>query len=64
MAAMNKPINRGKAQLPLTILIFLESIVILLRSLHVISKAWTLAAFFVVIIPFATLKAFADFRQS
>jgi hypothetical protein len=63
MAGMKK-ISRGKAQLPLTILIFLEGIVFLLRGLHIISTGWTLAAFFLVIIPCATLKAFADFRRS
>jgi hypothetical protein len=47
----------------MTILILLEGLVLSLRGLHVISTGWTVAAFFVVIIPFATLKAFADFRQ-
>jgi hypothetical protein len=64
MAGMKKPISGGKAQLPLTMLILFESGVIALRSLHIISTGWTLILFFVVIIPFATLKAFAEFRQS
>jgi len=47
----------------MTVLILLEGLVLSLRGLHVISTGWTVAALFVVIIPFATLKAFADFRQ-
>jgi len=49
--------------LPLTILILLEGVVLSLRGFHVISTGWALAALFVVIIPGATLKAFADVRQ-
>ena len=60
---MTKPINHGRAQWSLTLSIILEGVVLSLRGLHVISAGWTVAAFFVVIIPFATLKAFADYRQ-
>jgi len=60
---MTPPINRGRTQLPLTILILLEGVVLSLRGFHVISTGWALAALFVVIIPGATLKAFADVRQ-
>jgi len=63
MAGMANPPTRGRAQMSLTILILLEATVLLLRGLHLISTAWTVAAFFLVIIPFATLKAFADFRK-
>ena len=63
MADMANPINRGRAQLPMTILILIDGLVLVLHAYHVISTAWTVAAFFVVIIPFATLKAFADFRR-
>jgi hypothetical protein len=55
--------NLGKAQLPLTIVIFLEGLVLGLHALHIISTTWTVIAFFAVIIPFATLKAFVDFRN-
>jgi hypothetical protein len=47
----------------MTILLLIEGLVLVLHAYHVISTAWTVAAFFVVIIPFATLKAFADFRK-
>ena len=60
---MTNPINGGGSQWPLTILILLEGLVLSLRGLHIISMGWAVTAFFVVIIPFATLKAFADFRQ-
>jgi FtsH-binding integral membrane protein len=63
MAGMTNPINRDRLQWPVTILILLEGLVLSLLGLHVISTGWAVAAFFVVIIPFATLKAFADFRQ-
>ena len=64
MAGVNEPISRGKARLPLTAAILLEGIVIALRSHHLISTGWTLAAFFGVIFPLVTLKKFADFRRS
>lgn len=60
---MTTPTNRGRSQWPLTILVLLEGLVLSLLGLHLISKGWAVAAFFVAIIPFATLKAFADFRQ-
>jgi hypothetical protein len=63
MAGMTSPIHRGRSQWPLTILILLEGLVLVLRGFHVMSSNWAVAAFFMVIIPFATVKAFVDFRQ-
>ena len=63
MADMANPISRGGSQWPLTILILSEGLVISLRSLHVIPTSWAVGAFFVVIVPFATLKVFTDSRQ-
>jgi hypothetical protein len=62
MAGMKSPIN-GRFPPPPTILLIFAGLVLSLRGLHVISADWTVAAFFLVIIPFAILKAFADFRQ-
>ena len=55
--------HKARTQWPLTLLVLLEGLVLGLHALHALSAGWTVAAFFVVIIPFATLKAFADFRQ-
>jgi hypothetical protein len=63
IAGMTNPINRGRPQGPLTILILLEGLVLILRGFHVMSSNWAVAAFFMVIIPFGTVKAFVDFRQ-
>jgi hypothetical protein len=60
---MEKTVNRGKTQMPMTILILLQSIVLLLWHFHIISNGWTVGIFFLVLIPFATLKAFSDFRK-
>ena len=61
---MKEPITPGKTQWPMTILLLFEGVVLGLWGLHIISKGWTRLAFFVVIIPFATLKAFTDFRRT
>jgi hypothetical protein len=44
-------------------LILLEGLILSLCGLHVIPSSWAIAAFFAIIIPFATLKAFADFLR-
>ena len=60
---MNEPANKGKRQRVMTLLILLEGVVLALYGFHVISKTWTVALFFFLIIPVATLKAFADYRS-
>jgi hypothetical protein len=55
--------NRSGLQWPLTILILLEGVVLSLLGLHVIPSSWAFTAFFMVIIPFGTVKAFVDFRR-
>lgn len=55
--------NRGKTQLLLSIAIFTECLVIGLHSLHLISTAWTVIAFFAVVIPFGTIQAFSNSRN-
>jgi hypothetical protein len=56
-------IRQSRSQWPLTILILLEGLILSLCGLHVIPSSWAIAAFFAIIIPFATLKAFADFLR-
>jgi FtsH-binding integral membrane protein len=55
--------SRSGLQWPLTILILIEGVVLSLLGLHVIPASWAVAAFFIVIIPFGTVKAFVDFRR-
>ena len=61
---MSRSAVKAKRQWIMTLLILFEAVVIGLRGLHVISTTWTVALFFVVIIPFATLKKFADCRSA
>jgi hypothetical protein len=55
--------SRARTQWMLTIAGIVSAIAVGLRASHVISTGWFLAAVFAVVIPLATLKAFADFRQ-
>lgn len=60
---MPDPTNRSRNQWLLTMLVLMEGVVLSLRGLHIVSTGWTVSLFFLVIIPIATLKAFADFRR-
>ena len=48
---------------PMAILLLLEALVLGLFGLHLLSSRWTVAAFFAIIIPYATLLAFARWCQ-
>jgi hypothetical protein len=41
----------------------MEGLVLSLWGFHIIPSNWIVAAFFIVFIPFATVKAFVDFRR-
>jgi hypothetical protein len=61
---MSESASKRKRQRIMTLLVLSEAAVLCLHALHIISTTWTVALFFLVIIPFATLKAFADYRSA
>jgi CHASE2 domain-containing sensor protein len=54
---------RAKTQWMLSVAALCSVTAIVLYSTHVISTGWLVGIIFAVVIPLATLKAFADFRQ-
>ena len=47
----------------IALLLWLNSLTFLLWGLHLISVRWVVGIFFVLLIPFATVKAFMDYRR-
>jgi hypothetical protein len=55
--------KRFSSSWEMTILIWLNSLSMLLYGLHLISSRWVVGIFFSLLISLATVKAFLDFRR-